>query len=107
IFLTRSYEEWEELLLANGVPVGAINSLAEVVEHPQVKARGALVSMEHPRAGTVRMVGAPIRLSETPGAVRTPAPMLGEHTADVLREKLGLGDDELAALRSAGAIPST
>jgi formyl-CoA transferase/CoA:oxalate CoA-transferase len=104
VFLTRAYEEWEPLLLAHGIPVGAINNIAEVVEHPQVVARQALVAMDHPRAGKVRMVGAPVRLSETPGSVRTPAPMLGEHTDLVLRELLGLGADEIAALRAAGAI---
>ena len=104
IFLTRSYEEWEALLLENGIPVGAINTIAQVVEHPQVNARGALVSMDHPRAGKIRMVGPPIRLSETPGSVRTPAPRLGEHTEEVLREMLGLSADEIAKLRAAGAI---
>lgn len=104
VFLTRSYEDWETVLLANGIPVGAINDLAQVVNHPQVKARGALVEMDHPRAGTVRMVGPPIRLSETPGSLRTPAPMLGEHTDEVLRDVLGLGANEVAALRSKGAI---
>jgi len=104
IFLTRSYEEWEALLLSSGVPVGAINTIAEVVEHPQVKARGALVEMDHPRAGKVRMVGVPIRLSETPGAVRTPSPTLGEHTDEVLTRVLGLSADEIETLRSAGAI---
>ena len=104
IFLTRSYEEWEKTLLEHGVPVGAINTLAEVVEHPQVKARGALVEMDHPRAGKVRMVGVPIRLSETPGAVRTPSPMLGEHTEEILRDVLGLDAAKVAALRKAGAI---
>jgi formyl-CoA transferase/CoA:oxalate CoA-transferase len=104
IFLTRTYEEWEALLLANGVPVGAINNLAEVVDHPQVKARNALVEMDHPRAGKVRLVGVPIRLSETPGAVRTPAPLLGEHTDEVLTSRLGLSADALRSLREAGAI---
>ena len=104
VFLTRGYEEWETLLLAHGIPVGAINTIAEVVEHPQVVARQALVEMDHPRAGKVRMVGAPVRLSETPGSVRTPAPMLGEHTDEVLRELLGLGAVDIAALRAAGAI---
>ncbi len=104
IFLTRTYEEWEVLLLAHGIPVGAINTLDQVVEHPQVTARQTLVEMDHPRAGKVRMVGAPVRLSETPGSVRTPAPMLGEHTDEVLRELLGLGAEEIAALRAAGAI---
>jgi formyl-CoA transferase/CoA:oxalate CoA-transferase len=95
VFLTRAYEEWEPRLLAEGIPVGAINSIAQVVEHPQAKARNALVEMEHPRAGTVRMVGAPVRLSETPGSVRTPAPMLGEHTDAVLRDLLGLDASEI------------
>jgi crotonobetainyl-CoA:carnitine CoA-transferase CaiB-like acyl-CoA transferase len=104
VFLTRTYEEWEPLLLAKGIPMGAINNIAQVVEHPQVTARQALVEMDHPRAGKVRMVGAPVRLSETPGSVRTPAPMLGEHTDEVLRQLLGLDAKEVAALRAAGAV---
>ena len=104
VFLTRTYEEWEPLLLASGIPVGAINDIAQVVAHPQVSARQALVEMNHPRAGKVRMVGAPVRLSETPGAVRTPAPTLGEHTDEVLRQLLGLRAEEIADLRAAGAF---
>jgi formyl-CoA transferase/CoA:oxalate CoA-transferase len=104
VFLTRTYEEWESTLLARGVPMGAINGIADVVEHPQVVARRTLVEMDHPRAGKVRMVGAPVRLSETPGSVRTPAPMLGEHTDLVLGELLGLGAEEIAALRAAAVI---
>ena len=104
VFLTRAYEEWEAVLLAQGIPVGAINDIKQVVEHPQVVARQSLVEMDHPRAGKVRMVGPPVRLSETPGRVRTPAPMLGEHTDEVLGRLLGLGADEIAALRATGAI---
>jgi crotonobetainyl-CoA:carnitine CoA-transferase CaiB-like acyl-CoA transferase len=103
-FLTRTYEEWEPLLLAQGIPMGAINTIPQVVEHPQVIARGALVDMAHPRAGKVRMVGAPVRLSETPGSVRTPAPLLGEHTDAVLRELLGLDAAEIDTLRDRGVI---
>ncbi len=104
VFLKRPYEEWEPLLLANDIPVGAINNLAQVVEHPQVKARGALVELDHPRAGRVRTVGSPVRLSKTPAAIRTPAPLHGQHTHEVLREVLGLNADELAALSAAGVI---
>ena len=104
VFLTRTYEEWEPLLLANGIPFGAINGIAEVVDHPQVAARNALVEVDHPRAGKVRIVGAPVRLSDTPGSVRTPSPSLGEHTEEVLRCVLGLDDEAVARLRAAGVI---
>jgi formyl-CoA transferase/CoA:oxalate CoA-transferase len=104
VFLTRSYEEWEALLVAKGIPVGTVNTLAEVVEHPQVKARGSLVEMDHPSVGKVRVVGVPMRLSSTPGSVRTPSPRLGQHTDEVLRELLGLGKAELAGLRASRAI---
>ena len=104
VFLTRTYEEWESVLLAQGIPMGAINDIGQVVAHPQVSARGTLVEMEHPRAGKVRMVGPPVRLSETPGSIRAPAPLLGEHTAAVLRDLLGIADEEITRLRAAGAI---
>jgi crotonobetainyl-CoA:carnitine CoA-transferase CaiB-like acyl-CoA transferase len=102
--LARTYEEWEAILMPAGIPVGAINTIDKVVEHPQVTARAALVECDHPVAGRIRMVGPPVRLSETPGAVRAPAPLLGEHTDEVLRERLGLSDREIARLREAGAI---
>ena len=104
VFLKRPYEEWEPLLLANDIPVGAINNLAQVVEHPQVKARGALVELDHPRAGRVRTVGSPVRLSKTPAAIRTPAPLHGQHTHEVLREVLGMNADEITALGAAGVL---
>jgi formyl-CoA transferase/CoA:oxalate CoA-transferase len=104
VFLTKSYEDWETVLLPRGIPMGAINGIGEVVKHPQVAARGTLVEMDHPRAGKVRMVGAPVRLSETPGSVRSPAPTLGEHTDEVLRDVLGLPAADISALRSSGAI---
>jgi crotonobetainyl-CoA:carnitine CoA-transferase CaiB-like acyl-CoA transferase len=84
--------------------MGAINTIDQVVEHPQVRARGMIVETDHPTAGKVKMVGVPVKLSETPGAVREPAPVLGQHTDEVLRAWLDLGDGEIADLRKAGAI---
>ena len=104
VFLTRTYEEWEKLLVAEGIPVGALNDLAQVVEHPQVRARGSLVEIDHPRAGRTRVVGPVVRMSGTPGSIRSPAPTLGEHTDEVLREFLGLAPDEIAGLRATGVI---
>jgi crotonobetainyl-CoA:carnitine CoA-transferase CaiB-like acyl-CoA transferase len=103
-FLTRTYEEWQAVLQPAGVPVGAINTLDEVVAHAQVAARGTLVECVHPVAGAVRSVGPPVRLSDTPGAVRTPAPLLGQHTAEILRERLGLSDGEIDRLARDGVI---
>jgi crotonobetainyl-CoA:carnitine CoA-transferase CaiB-like acyl-CoA transferase len=104
IFLTRTYEEWEAILLPHGIPMGAINTIDKVVEHPQVVARGMIVETDHPTAGKVKIVGVPVKLSETPGAVREPAPLLGQHTDEVLRAWLGLGDAEIGSLRKAGAL---
>jgi crotonobetainyl-CoA:carnitine CoA-transferase CaiB-like acyl-CoA transferase len=104
ILLERDYDEWERLMLEHGIPVGAINDIGALVEHPQVRARGALVTMEHPRAGDVTITGVPFRMSRTPGSVRTPAPRLGEHTDAVMRDFLGLSDDRIAALRQAGVL---
>jgi crotonobetainyl-CoA:carnitine CoA-transferase CaiB-like acyl-CoA transferase len=103
-FLARTYEEWEAILAPAGIPVGCINTVDRVVSHPQVAARQSLVECEHPAAGTLRLVASPVRLSETPGRIRRPAPRLGEHTDEVLLERLGMAPDEIAALRSRGAI---
>jgi crotonobetainyl-CoA:carnitine CoA-transferase CaiB-like acyl-CoA transferase len=104
IFLTKTYEEWEALLRQHGIPVGAINTIDQVVDHPQVQARNMLVEYEHPTAGKIKIVGVPVKLSETPGKVREPAPLLGQHTDQVLREYLDMGEAEIAALRQTGAI---
>ncbi len=104
VFLTKTYEEWEALLLANDIPVGAINDIGQVVAHPQVNARKAFVEMEHPTVGRVRGVGSPVRLSKTPAEVRTPAPTHGQHTREVLREVLGMSDEAIDALGKKGVI---
>jgi crotonobetainyl-CoA:carnitine CoA-transferase CaiB-like acyl-CoA transferase len=104
IFLTRTYAEWEQTFLGAGIPVGAINTLDRAAEHPQARARGVFVDSEHPRAGKVTMVSPYVRLTGTPGGVRSPAPLLGQHTDEVLRDRLGLGEAEIADLRTAGVL---
>ena len=104
VFLTRGYREWEELLIANEIPCGAINDIEQLMEHPQVKARGAMREVHHRTAGTVHVVGSPVRLSETPAREPTPSPTLGEHTHEVLAGMLGLADAEIDALAAAGVL---
>lgn len=104
IFMTRTFVEWERILLDSGIPFGALNSIAQIADHPQVKARGSLVEIDHPKAGRAKVVGPVARLSKTPASIRTPSPSLGEHTEEVLREFLGMTPQAIAALRSAGVI---
>lgn len=104
VFLTKTYEEWEPLLLKNDIPIGAINNIAQVVEHPQVKARGSLIEFDHPRLGRVKNVGTPVRLSKTPATMRNCAPTLGQHTHEIMREVLGLPAAEIEALQAEGVF---
>ena len=102
--LTKTYEEWEQIFLKAGIPVGAVNNIGQVVDHPQVAARESLITMDHPRSGKVMMANVPVRLSKTPGSVRTPAPALGEHTGEILQALLGLSAAEVARLAASGVV---
>jgi crotonobetainyl-CoA:carnitine CoA-transferase CaiB-like acyl-CoA transferase len=103
VFVTRPTAEWLELLGPSGMPAGPINDMAAVYADPQVQARGMVVALDHPAAGWVKHIGVPVKLSETPGAIRRPAPTLGQHTDEVLAE-LGLAPGEVRALRAAGVV---
>jgi crotonobetainyl-CoA:carnitine CoA-transferase CaiB-like acyl-CoA transferase len=100
----RTADEWMKRLEAVGVPAGRIRTVPEVCESAHLKARGMVVSLPHARAGTVRMMGVPIRLHGTPGRATAAPPGLGPHKAAVLRSVLGLGARDVARLRAAGAI---
>jgi formyl-CoA transferase len=94
---TRSTDEWVADLIEAGVPAGPIHDYAQVFADEHTRARGMEVSVEHPVEGTIRGLGIPVKLSGTPGSVRRAAPLLGEHTDEVLREA-GLSAGEIAAL---------
>jgi len=85
------------------VPAGPIRDLRQVFESPQARHLGLALTVEHPTAGTFQTVNTPLRLSETPPALRLPPPTLGQHTDEVLRE-LGFADEEIAAMRAEGAV---
>ena len=98
----RAY--WIERLTAAGVPCGSVRDLGDVFDDPQLAARDMMVEMEHAAAGVVKLLGVPVKLSDTPAAVRTPPPALGQHTEAVLRRELNLPADAIAALRRDGVI---
>ena len=93
-----------KILRAAGIPCGKIQSVGEVCEDPQIIARDMVVTVEHPKAGAVRVTGVPVKLSDTPGAVTLPPPLLGGHTAQVLTEWLQMSAAEVDHLRQAGAL---
>jgi CoA:oxalate CoA-transferase len=104
IFLSSTVEHWIKALNGAGIPCGPINTVAQLLRDPQIEAREMLVDIEHPVAGRLRMPGLPIKFSETPGEVSRPAPLLGQHTSEILAELLGLDAERVAALRTSHAI---
>jgi len=104
ILRTRSVAEWVALLEPLGIPVGPINDLAQVFTHPQVRHRGMRLDLPHPLSGSVPQVASPIKMSATPPSYAAPPPLLGQHTREVLRERLGLSDEELDRLQANGTI---
>jgi formyl-CoA transferase len=103
LFRQRTTAAWLALLNEAGVPAGPIYNMAQVYEDPHVRAREMLVELDHPIAGTIKNIGIPVKLSRTPGRIRRPAPLLGQHTEEVLHW-LGLDQAQIGKLRAAGAI---
>ncbi len=103
VMRTKPSQEWLRLLDANDVPVAPILQRAQVIDEPQMVENDMIVPVQHPKAGTVRMMGVPVKLSETPGSIRRPSPLLSEHTEEVLAE-LGYDLAQIEALRSASVI---
>lgn len=104
IFGLRTADEWIARLDAAGVPAGRIRSVSEVCASPHLRARGKIIELLHPSAGTIRMIGPPLGFSATAGVAATPPPRLGEHTDEILTSLLGCTKDEIARLRSAGVL---
>ncbi|HEY1933969.1 MAG TPA: CoA transferase [Acetobacteraceae bacterium] len=94
---------WVEVLNAAGVPCGPVYGVDEVFADPQVMVQDMVLEVEHPGRGTVRMLGFPMKLADTPCQARRPAPELGEHTDEVLAE-VGYGEAERATLRAGGVV---
>ena len=106
VITTRTRREWIEALDAAGVPVGPVHTIGEALDHPQTHARGMVVDLEHPRAGSVKSLGCPLHFSRTPTEVKRPAPLLGEHTREVLRE-FGYQDDDIDRFVAQGVVKTT
>ena len=99
----RTRADWAARFNAAGVPCGSVRSISEVLGDPQIAARHMVAEVEHPTVGTARVIGSPVKLSDTPTEVRTAPPVLGQHTEAVLSE-LGFDDMEIERLRKAKVV---
>lgn len=105
VFAANTREHWLGRMVAAGVPAGAVRSVSEAMESPEIAARGMLTRVDHPSAGELRLLGSPYHFSETPVAAPQAPPLLGQHTEQVLRDLLGADDGMLDRWRTGGAIP--
>lgn len=97
IFKDKTIGEWIAALEEAGLPCAPINTVDRVVNDPHIKAREMVVEVEHPVAGKLKMPGVPVKMSQTPGAVERPAPLLGQHQAEILKELLGWDEEKTKA----------
>ncbi len=104
LFRTRSTAAWLERLHEAKIPAGPINDVAQVLNDPHVLARGMVQTVNHPTAGTIRLVGPVAKLSATPATIRRPPPLLGQHTEEILTGLLGYDEEAVARLRAEGVI---
>lgn len=100
----RGTREWIALLEQHAVPCGPINTVADVFADAQVQARGMQIAMDHPQAGRIPLVASPMRLSATPVQYRAAPPQLGQHTLEVLRDRLGLSPEAIDELERQGVL---
>ncbi|HCR69911.1 MAG TPA: formyl-CoA transferase [Anaerolineae bacterium] len=104
IFSSQDAEHWLDQLRNAGLPCGRINTVPEVFDLEHAHAREMILESAHASAGTLKLVGFPYKLSNTPAEVQKPPPMLGEHTEDILKNVLNYSSDEITALKNSGAI---
>ncbi|MFQ5577454.1 MAG: CaiB/BaiF CoA transferase family protein, partial [Anaerolineae bacterium] len=102
-FRTRPTDQWMKRLTAAGVPAGPLQRIDEVLRGPQVAARNMRVTVEHPTAGPLEVIGNPIKVADTPQEL-APPPLLGQHTAEILTGLLGYSPEQVAALERDNAI---
>jgi crotonobetainyl-CoA:carnitine CoA-transferase CaiB-like acyl-CoA transferase len=103
VFRTAINAEWIARLNAAAVPNGEVRDIGQMLQDPQLAAREMIATLMHATVGATRVIGSPIRLSDTPTSLRSAPPVLGQHTEDVLRE-LGYSADAIAELKRSHVI---
>ncbi|MCJ1344326.1 hypothetical protein MMC31_002529 [Peltigera leucophlebia] len=100
----KTTEEWLQVLEGSGMPYAAVNDIQGTMNHEHVLARDMVTTIDHPVCGPIKMVNTPVKYSFSEPSIRTPPPMLGQHTDEVLRDILELSEDEIEQLRRDGVV---
>lgn len=104
VFEEKTVNEWISILDATGIPVAPINTVDKLLDNPQLKARNMLLDMHHPVIGGMKVAGTPIKLEKTPGDISSPAPVLGQHTEEVLKNILNIDDSMISYWKKNGVL---
>ena len=104
ITVTKTTQEWLDIFEGKGMPYAAVNDVLTTLAHSHTKARNMVVEVEHPQCGSIRLVNSPVKYSEAKPRVRRPPPTLGQDTDEILREHLGLDQDQIQVLRDKGVV---
>lgn len=102
--MLKTKEEWLEVFEGCKFPYAPVNDVQTTLNHPHVRARNMVVEVEHPECGPIKLVNSPVKYSKTQPVIRSAPPMLGQHTEHVLKDVLGYGDDQVAALKNSGVV---
>ena len=103
LFKRRDQKEWLDLLASEDTCVGPVNDIEQIFNDPQIIERELFTEMNHPIAGTIKQIGFPIKFSKTPGKLHSHAPILGEHTEEILLQ-LGYSNENINRFRNIGVI---
>lgn len=104
IFLAKKRDEWIDLLLKNDIPCGPVNTVDEVFRDPQIFERDMLTEVKLPTGDVIQQIGIPIKFSDVSLTVRSPPPLLGQHTEEVLKNLLNMNAEEINQLKEKGVI---
>ncbi|MCL6478309.1 MAG: CoA transferase [Peptococcaceae bacterium] len=104
VLRTKTSAQWADILNRADIPCAPVQTVEQVIDHPQVRAREMIVEQFHPVLGKVSVAGVPVKMSATPGRIKDPAPLLGQHTEEVLRELMGFDEQTIKRLKKEGVI---
>jgi CoA:oxalate CoA-transferase len=104
VIKTKTTTQWFEIFDEYGLPYSPLNNMEQVVNDPVINYRGMIAEIDQPKVGRMKIVGTPFHLSETPSSIKTPAPLLGQHTDEILSQLLKYSDEEITELRKKNTI---